>query len=523
MSLTKVLFFVSLLLLSSLSGCMFLQKTSFTLLSLSVDDDNGFPRIAIEFNISDTAKITLTSPTQTLLFSDTYYAGIQNESMYLSDYRTTVPSGTYLLTAVDTSENTIYEQELPFTGSLLSLQSLSVDSWQRNTISSIVALHLTVHNAGDLPAYPYKVTVRHGVSLIDILLPFSVISPSETTQLTCFVDFSDAEVIQDQLNISLYDNQGTQFFQSIPTILKNKYIDSYDYTWFYLGQHTLQIPQVDWFFEYYQSLDRFEIIDYSAYVFDPYDDQYIDFLIRQILLLRTLKTDVEKINFVASFVQSIEYKNDDPENTSFEYPRFPLETLKEKRGDCEDKAILTAALLTSLGYNVSLIRLPQHMAVGVHLNETIPGYSYYVDGYYFLETTTLHMTLGRVPPEYEGLTNVTVYPITLRHLLVHHWRSATRYQVSTGEDYVQVKMILENLGTAATSNIEVRGAFFDNANLIYNQVIVSISPIRAGQKRQVELSVDVPVAVPEKTTTLKTQLFLHSIQVHQRESTSRFP
>ncbi|DAC71830.1 MAG TPA: hypothetical protein DSN98_08410 [Thermoplasmata archaeon] len=211
---------------------------------------------------------------------------------------------------------------------------------------------------------------------------------------------------------------------------------------------------------------------------------------------------------------------DDPNNESYEYPRFPLETLKEQRGDCEDKAILTAALLESLGYNVSLLRLPQHMAVGVHLNETIPGYSYYTDQYYFLETTTMHMTLGRVPPEYQGLKNVTVYPISLRPLLIHHWKSATRFQMSSGQDYIRVKMILENLGTAPTVTIEVRGAFSDNASRLYNQKTTEVPAIAAGEKRLVELSVDVPALV---STTLKTRLYINGVMVNQRESTSRFP
>lgn len=523
MSLTKALFLTSLLLISCLSGCMFLQRTSFTLLSFSVDDDNGFPRIVIQFNASDTCEVTLISPTHSILFSDTYYAGIQNESMYLSGYRTTVPPGLYQMKAVDSSKNTIYENELRFNGSLLSLQSLSVDTWDKKTSSFIVALHLTVQNSGDVPAYLDKITIQYGASFIDVLLPPTVISPLDAEQLTCYVDLSNTAVIEDQLNISVYDNQGMLLLQTVPSILKSNKIGSWEYTWFYLGQRTLQIPKVDWFFDYYHSVDRFDIIDYSAYVFDPYDDQYIDFLNRQILTLKDLKTDVETINFVASFVQSIEYKNDDPENESYEYPRFPLETLKEKRGDCEDKAILTAALLENLGYNVSLIRLPQHMAVGVHLNETIPGYSYYIDTYYFLETTTLHMALGRVPPEYQGLANVTVYPISQRPLLIHSWKSATRYQISTGEDYVRVKMILENLGNAATSNFEVRGAFYDDVSRIYNLETMNVAPIVAGQKKLAEISVDVPVTVAEKTTTLKTQLYLNGVMVNQRESTSRFP
>jgi len=199
---------------------------------------------------------------------------------------------------------------------------------------------------------------------------------------------------------------------------------------------------------------------------------------------------------------------------------IPLETLKEKHGDCEDKAILTAALLESLGYNVSLIRFPRHIAVGVHLNETISGYSYYIAQYYFLETTALSMPLGKIPPEYQGFSNVTAYPISSRPLLIHSWKNATRFTMSTGADYVSVTMIIENLGTAATSAIEVRGAFYDNTSRIYNQETMNVTSIAAGEKRVVELSVDVPSLV---STTLKTQLFLNGMMVDQRESISRFP
>ena len=288
---------------------------------------------------------------------------------------------------------------------------------------------------------------------------------------------------------------------------------------YHLGSQTLKIPEVDWFYDYYKSLKRFNIIDYSAYVFDRYDDYYIEFLTNQLLSLKNLKTNVEKINFIASFVQGIEYKKDDPENETYEYPRYPLETLKEKRGDCEDKAILTAALLDSLGYNVSLIRLPQHMAVGVNLNETISGYSYYIDQYYFLESTTLFMPLGKIPPEYQGLTNITVYPISSRPLLIHSWKNATRFTMSTGVDYVSVTVIIENLGTTATSDIEVRGAFYDNTSQVYNQERMYIPSIAIGEKRLVELSIDVPSLV---SVTLKTQLYLNGMMIDQRESISLF-
>ena len=163
------------------------------------------------------------------------------------------------------------------------------------------------------------------------------------------------------------------------------------------------------------------------------------------------------------------------------------------------------------------------MAVGVNLNQTIPGYSYYIDKYYFLETTTLHMTLGRVPPEYEGLTNVTVYPISQRPLLIHQWKSATRYRLSTGEDYVHVTMILENLGAIASPEIELRGAFYDTQERMYNQQTTRVPSIPAGGKRLVELSVDVPVSLPDHSTLLKTQVYLSGEMVNQRESVLWFP
>lgn len=160
------------------------------------------------------------------------------------------------------------------------------------------------------------------------------------------------------------------------------------------------------------------------------------------------------------------------------------------------------------------------MAVGVNLNEKISVYSYYVDQYYFLETTTLFMPLGKIPSEYQGLLNFTMYPISSRSLLIHSWKNATRFTISNGVDYVSVTMIIENLGTVTTSDVEVRGAFYDNTSQVYNQEIMHIPSIAIGEKCAVELSIDVPSLV---SVILKTQLYLNGTMVDQRESTSRFP
>jgi hypothetical protein len=283
----------------------------------------------------------------------------------------------------------------------------------------------------------------------------------------------------------------------------------------------LKIPGVNWFSSYYENLPRFNLVDYAAYVFDPYDDVYLSFVTDQLLVLPNAPVrDPGRVDFIASFVQSFEYVKDDPLNESYEYPRYPLETIKEQRGDCEDKAILTAALLDNLGYNVSLLRLPNHMAVGVRLLETLPGYSYYIDQYYFLETTVLPMPLGKVPMEYEGLSNITLYPISYRPILLHAWNNATRYQVNNGVDYVQVKMIIQNIGSTVASVIEVRGAFYDDVNITYNLETAVVALLLPNEKQVLVLRLTVP---PSIGTTLKTQLILNGVVVDQRESTMRFP
>ena len=521
MQIGKIILISIILILSCCSGCMFLRQTKFSLISLVVDDDSGFPRLYVTFNTSDTAILTLVGPQQTTLFSDTYYYGIHDESLYLNKYRSPPPPGTYTLKVTDSSKNTIYENKLQFNGSDLSITRVSEDWWTEKTGFSLIGLTVTVENTGDLPVYPYKVNVEQGAAVSEARLMPVVILPYKSMSLHCFIYLTNFPSGETPLNISVYDKNNDLLAQTMRVVSPSNPVSSWEYYWHYLGQNSLYIPNAEWFYTYYKGLPRFDLEDYAAYVFDPYDDAYIRFVADQLISLPNAPTgNAERADFVASFVQSIEYAKDDPLNDSYEYPRYPIETLKEQHGDCEDKAILTAALLGSLGYNVSLIRLPDHMAVGVHLTTTLPAYTYYVDQYYFLETTVLHVPLGKVPPEYQGVTNMTVYPISPRPLLSHSWKNATRYRLSTGGDYVNVEMIIENLGTTTASNTEVTGAFYDDVNKSFNQEKTLISSLAPNEKCMVTLTLNVPSSI---TTSLKTQLFIDNKMVHQQESTLQFP
>jgi hypothetical protein len=500
---------------------MFLSQTKFSLISVTADDDNGFPRLYVRFNISNDATLTLQNPRNEVLFSNSYYYGIHNESMYLEKYLTSPPQGIYIITARDSSKNTIYKHELLFDGSDLSIVRVDEEWWKEKSGFSLVGLTVFVENTGDLPTYPFQIGVKHEAFSSEVLLIPTVVLPYQSISIPCFVHLTNFSVSQTTLNISIYGKNGEILAQTSQVVLPSNSIPSWEYQWYFRGDNILKIPEVNWFYNYYKNLPRFNLVDYAAYVFNPYDDFYLSFAANQLLKLPNAPaTDPERIDFIASFVQAMEYVKDDPLNESYEYPRFPLETLKEQHGDCEDKAILTAALLDTFGYNVSLLRLPNHMAVGVRLLESLPGYSYYIEKYYFLETTVLPMPLGKVPPEYQGLSNVTFYPISSRPLLLHIWKNATRYQVSNGVDYVQVEMIIENIGSTVASSIEVHGAFYDVVNATYNLETTMVTHILPYEKQMVVLRLTVP---PSIGTRLKTQLILNGVEVDQRESTMRFP
>lgn len=124
--------------------------------------------------------------------------------------------------------------------------------------------------------------------------------------------------------------------------------------------------------------------------------------------------DYGRAGFVLAFAQSIPYTSDLETSGYAEYPRFPIETLVDYGGDCEDTAILFASLLLIMGYSVVYINPPDHFAVGV-LGDNWRGSSlvYPKDSnqtYFYCETTGVNFKIGQLPQEFTG-QNVHIYPI----------------------------------------------------------------------------------------------------------------
>lgn len=207
---------------------------------------------------------------------------------------------------------------------------------------------------------------------------------------------------------------------SIPVIEKT-------YTWTWEGvERTVAVKVPEALYNYYSGKERFTTTDYRGYVLHPYDDAYVEVLVREFVVFQVEEglTDEERLSLMISFVQNMEYISDPSSAGQGEYPKYPAETLVDGGGDCEDTSILMASLLESMGYNVSLLLLPNHMAVGVEVNATGVHWTVNNVTYYYLETTTEGWEIGEVPKEF-NYEAAEVFPVGVTPYIYQSW-SATR-------------------------------------------------------------------------------------------------
>jgi hypothetical protein len=144
------------------------------------------------------------------------------------------------------------------------------------------------------------------------------------------------------------------------------------------------------------SLQDNEELYYNSFINDPTQKQMYSDILKETRKYRTFYrfTDDQYLEFIVRFVQSIPYNDKDP-------TKFPIETIYENNGDCEDKSMLLAGLLARENYDVRLFKFdsvfnntPGHMVVGVRSNNfTYPGTSY------ALIDSTAFTYIGQFPKE----------------------------------------------------------------------------------------------------------------------------
>lgn len=171
------------------------------------------------------------------------------------------------------------------------------------------------------------------------------------------------------------------------------------YFWHFDGESYVLEYDFPWeTYHFYQEKQRV-FHNYAVYSYEnPHYSLLPDFVRKlQCLADESLMDRETTLRFVIAFVQQLQYQ---PERG--EYPKFPVETLAERGGDCEDTSILLAAMLRELGYSAILLNPPGHMAVAVACDDC-NGAALDQNGlkYYYVETTAAGYAIGEVPEDYK--------------------------------------------------------------------------------------------------------------------------
>lgn len=268
--------------------------------------------------------------------------------------------------------------------------------------------------------------------------------------------------------LNITDTEESQTLQSSSTTATYSFnsSDSYirTYSWTYSGysqSFTLTVPKE--YYEYYRNKPH-SGKSFENYALSEHDRQLLSKMIDGFVeqgKLNGFTNDQNVLNVIA-FVQAMPYTSDSVTTGYDEYPRYPIETLVDGGGDCEDSAILAAALLTEMGYGTVLIGLPGHMALGVKGSENISGSYYMHNGsrYYYVETTASGHGVGEIPQEYKN-SRAQIY--TMNPLPAIY---ATMRADSVGSDlnyvYYKIKCNFTNNGPTTAKNVSVK--FFAEAS-----------------------------------------------------------
>lgn len=109
----------------------------------------------------------------------------------------------------------------------------------------------------------------------------------------------------------------------------------------------------------------------------------------------------EEAAAVLGFAQSVPYSLDIESTGDEEYWRYPIETMYEQTGDCEDLSILAASVLRELGHEVLPMVTHDHAAIGISAPVGLPGTYVDYEGhrYYYCETTASGSRIGQLPAD----------------------------------------------------------------------------------------------------------------------------
>lgn len=229
-------------------------------------------------------------------------------------------------------------------------------------------------------------------------------------------------------------------------------------------------------YDYYSQKYRMYVdnpeIKYGAYVSETLDRKAISRIVDQFENYGSEynQSEYEIVNHIISFVQRLKYTDDEIATGYNDYPKFPMETLVEQDGDCEDSAILMVSLLRGLGYDTILLEYPSsvtpegeagHMAVGLAGDDSISGTYYEADDgtrYYYVEPTAPGWDIGEIP---DDLDTTYFHPVSDQATLSF---ATTISNVQDNE--VSTDSFVINTGQGATNSAQLEVELVTDAGVV---------------------------------------------------------
>ena len=137
-------------------------------------------------------------------------------------------------------------------------------------------------------------------------------------------------------------------------------------------------------------------------------DAYIQKLVDDITLLyeteygegSSAADRIDYANYLLAFTQYIQY-DDEEADSGDDYWRYPLETLYDGTGDCEDTSILAAAMYAAAEITAGIFLLPGHAMVSVEDSIGTIGEAVVHDNYYPGETTSITYIIGEISEAFD--------------------------------------------------------------------------------------------------------------------------
>ena len=248
---------------------------------------------------------------------------------------------------------------------------------------------ITLYNAG----------IIKGVDLIGSFKPYSNITRAEAAAITSRLFLVDL-----RMSFSFSNEMKAEDVVLKNCVFKWQYPEN-KYIWTYNLSISKDI------YDYFKSLDHVNK-PYIYYATQTMDDDYIASLARTFESAGKEKNfnELEKSNLAITFVQSLEYVDDLSSTGLEEYPKFPIETLYDGKGDCEDTSFLLASILKEMNYKAALIVFQDHMGVGIVCDTQTNGTFFTKDSlkYYYVETTGKGFQIGELPEDLSGNTAIVL-------------------------------------------------------------------------------------------------------------------